>query len=207
MGCGGEEDRGDHPSGRRVCQTDFENGSGRGAVEEKLLGTLPEMCIRDRYEGEKRIEIKTSPLYREAVARVQKALQRKVVDYGVAIETNPSSNYLIGTFTRYDKHPIIQFYNRNLTTDEEELSECPQLCVSINTDDIGVFSVSLENEYAYMALALEKARNEKGSPRYNKNMIYQWLDDIREMGVDQTFLSSEKLVKARKTWEEQQISK
>ena len=160
-----------------------------------------------RYEGEKRIEIKTSPLYREAVARVQKALQRKVVDYGVAIETNPSSNYLIGTFKRYDKHPIIQFYNRNLTTDEEELSECPQLCVSINTDDIGVFSVSLENEYAYMALALEKARNEKGSPRYNKNMIYQWLDDIREMGVDQTFLSSEKLVKARKTWEEQQISK
>lgn len=158
-----------------------------------------------RYEGEKRIEIKTSPLYREAVARVQKALQRKTADFGVAVETNPSSNYLIGTFKRYDKHPILQFYNQNLNSDEEKLNECPQFSVSINTDDIGVFSVSLENEYAYMALALEKARDEKRRPVYNRNRIYQWLDDIRRMGVEQTFLSSEEMIKARKTWEGQQI--
>lgn len=158
-----------------------------------------------RYEGEKRVEIKVNPLYREAAAKVQKALQRKVVSCGVGIETNPSSNYLIGTFKRYDKHPIIRFYNRSLTVDEAELRECPQLNVSINTDDIGVFSVSLENEYAYMALALEKARDSSGKPLYNKNMIYQWLDDIREMGVEQTFLSSEELIRAQRSWERQQM--
>ena len=146
-----------------------------------------------------------NPLYREAAAKVQKALQRKVVSCGVGIETNPSSNYLIGTFKRYDKHPIIRFYNRSLTVDEAELRECPQLNVSINTDDIGVFSVSLENEYAYMALALEKARDSSGKPLYNKNMIYQWLDDIREMGVEQTFLSSEELIRAQRSWERQQM--
>lgn len=156
-----------------------------------------------RCEGEKRVEIKISPLYKIAVAKVQKALQRKVANQGVAIETNPSSNYLIGTFKRYDKHPIIRFYNRSLTVDQEKLQNCFQLNVSINTDDIGVFSVSLENEYAYMALALEKAKDEQGRYMYNKNMIYQWIDDVREMGVEQTLLSSEEMIAARKAWEEQ----
>ena len=156
-----------------------------------------------RCEGEKRVEIKISPLYKIAAAKVQKALQRKVSNQGVAIETNPSSNYLIGTFKRYDKHPIIRFYNRSLTVDQEKLQNCFQLNVSINTDDIGVFSVSLENEYAYMALALEKAKDEQGRYMYNKNMIYQWIDDVREMGVEQTFLSSEEMIAARKAWEEQ----
>lgn len=154
-----------------------------------------------RYEGEKRVEIKILPMYKKAVAKIQKEMQRRVAEYGISIETNPSSNYLIGTFKRYDKHPIIQFYNRNLTNDIEQLADCPQLCVSINTDDSGVFSVSLENEYAYMALALEKMKDQNGKSLYNKSMIYQWLDDIRNMGIGQTFLDRREMVRARQEWE------
>ncbi len=154
-----------------------------------------------RYEGGKRVEIKILPMYKKAVAKIQKEMQRRVAEYGIGIETNPSSNYLIGTFKRYDKHPIIQFYNRNLTNDWEQLADCPQLCVSINTDDSGVFSVSLENEYAYMALALEKMKDQNGRPLYNKSMIYQWLDDIRNMGIGQTFLDRNEMVRARQEWE------
>lgn len=58
----------------------------------------------------------------------------------------------------YSKHPIMEFYNRELEHDYKKLEECSQLCVSINTDDKGVFSTSLENEYSLMARALEEMK-------------------------------------------------
>ena len=66
--------------------------------------------------------------------------------------------------------------------------DCPQLLVSINTDDQGVFNTYLENEYSYMALALEKMKNDDGTPKYNRTMILNWLDNIRQIGLDQSFL-------------------
>lgn len=59
--------------------------------------------------------------------------------------------------------------------------------ISINTDDKGIFHTSLENEYALMACAMEKERDENGNPKYNRQMVYQWLDNIREMGNMQSF--------------------
>lgn len=41
------------------------------------------------------------------------------------------------------------------------------LSVSINTDDHGVFDTLLENEYALMVLALEKAKDEEGNKLYD----------------------------------------
>lgn len=63
----------------------------------------------------------------------------------------------------------------------------PQLQVSINTDDQGVFATYIETEYAYLALALEKMRDDHGNPRYSRTLIYRWLDNIRKMGLAQCF--------------------
>lgn len=114
-------------------------------------------------------------------------MQNRISRMGIFIETNPSSNYLIGTINKYIEHPIINFYNLGLTTNLEELKNSPQLCVSINTDDQGVFGTSLDNEYGLLALALEKERNEYGEYKYNPTLIYEWLDKIREMGLVQSF--------------------
>ena len=67
-----------------------------------------------------------------------------------------------------------------LTTSQEELEECPQLPVCINTDDQGIFSTYLDNEYALLALALEKAKDENGHNKYKRSMIYEWINNIRE---------------------------
>ena len=75
-----------------------------------------------------------------------------LVREGIAIETNPSSNYLIGTIKKYDEHPIMRFNSRKLRKTERNMS----LNVLINTDDQGVFDTLLENEYALMMLALKK---------------------------------------------------
>lgn len=61
------------------------------------------------------------------------------------------------------------------------------LSVSINTDDQGVFDTLLENEYALMTLALKKAIGEENHLLYDLEDIYEWIDYVRRMGIEQTF--------------------
>lgn len=158
-----------------------------------------------RIEGDKIIEKRIGETYILCTKILQKELQKKVAKKGISIETNPSSNFLIGTFRRYDKHPIINFYNKHLIEDGNILKECAQLNVSINTDDAGIFNTSLQNEYAYMAIALEKAKDENGNFIFKRRNIYEWLDSIRIMGLRQTFMQTEDMKKAieglKKDWE------
>ena len=58
---------------------------------------------------DKRIELQ----YIEAVEKVQRKMQWEIAQRGIGIETNPSSNFMIGTISRYDEHPITQFYNED----------------------------------------------------------------------------------------------
>lgn len=138
-------------------------------------------------EGSKCVEIKVNPSIIKAVNKVQKKLQWVIAQKGIGIETNPSSNALIGTFRRYDKHPIQNWYNNGLVTDHDQLADVAQIQVSINTDDQGVFATYIENEYAYLALALEKMKDEDGNPKYSRTIIYDWIDNIRKMGLTQSF--------------------
>ncbi len=39
-----------------------------------------------------------------------------------------------------------------------------------------------------MELALEKEKDESGNPKYQPMMIYEWLDKIRQMGLEQSFM-------------------
>lgn len=142
-------------------------------------------------EGNKRVEIRINPCIKKAVKKIQRKLQFEIARRGICVETNPSSNALIGTFKRYDKHPILNWYNNGLASTPEELQSVPQIQVSINTDDQGVFATYIENEYAYLALALEKVRDENGNYKYNRTFIYQWLDNIRRLGLSQCFESVE----------------
>lgn len=137
--------------------------------------------------GNEKDVLKIEPYMIDIIIKIQKEMQAFVRRRGIGIETNPTSNYLISNFKRYDKHPILNFYNLGLTTDENEVRECTQLFTSINTDDQGVFGTLLENEYALMAIALEKTKDKDGNPKYNQAMIYDWIDRIRKMGIEQSF--------------------
>lgn len=196
--------RGDHPEFyiKGYFDQDLSRDDGRGQMINRKIPKvfdkryIPEVSILyffyqyDRCvkrEGSRVIEKVISPCYIRGVTAVQRKMQKVVAKHGIGIETNPSSNFLIGTFRKYDEHPIITFYNKGLVNDIEKLNACEQLNVSINTDDQGVFSTSLENEYALMACALEKVKDQDGNFVYNRSMIYEWLDQIREMGNQQSF--------------------
>lgn len=143
--------------------------------------------VEVKKKGSEIMRFDVSDDYIKAVTVIQKRMQQEVAEKHLAIECNPSSNVLIGTFKRYDKHPITNFFNLGLTHDAQALQNCPQIMVSINTDDQGVFNTYLENEYAFMAKALEKAKDKDGKALYNNSMIHDWLEKVRQMGLEMSF--------------------
>lgn len=133
-------------------------------------------------KGSERCTFKIEENYAQAVYDLQEKMIRQIAYGGIAIESNPSSNYLIGTISKYEEHPIFRFNAGKLLKDVPETA----MNVSINTDDQGVFDTMLENEYALMALALRKARDSEGY-RYDIEAIYEWIDSVRKMGIGQVF--------------------
>ncbi len=137
--------------------------------------------------GLKALEIDISRQWIRGITALQKKMQSYVAMRGIAIETNPSSNMMISGLQKYDEHPIIRLYNQGLVSDQRKLEECAQLSVSINTDDKGIFSTSLENEYALMACTLEQCKDNDDNYLYSKTLVYEWLDRVREFGNTQSF--------------------
>ncbi len=119
--------------------------------------------------------------YIEFVSKMQKALRRRIAEKGIGIECNPTSNVLIGSFVYYSRHPILTFNRQYMSGQEEE----PNLWVSINTDDIGVFDTSLTNEYALLFEAVVRQRHEEN--KRNDDVIYEYLDSLRQNGLDMAF--------------------
>ena len=142
---------------------------------------------RSRRLGNVTTEYTMTKGYVSALTEIQHAMQFDIASRGLAIETNPSSNYHIGTFRSYDDHPIVHFFNKGLVHDEEKLRACAQIPVSINTDDQGIFNTSLENEYALLASSLEAVTDDRDRKIYRPSDIYEWLDNIRIMGNDHNF--------------------
>ncbi|EPR72557.1 Adenosine deaminase [Winogradskyella psychrotolerans RS-3] len=163
------------------------NKNLRNQIDLKILYQQYHFNSKIKKKGKEIKQFEITHAYMELVEQVQHNMQHELKNRNIAIETNPTSNYLIGTFKRYAKHPITKFFNLGLEMDTDLIKKCPQLSVSINTDDQGIFSTSLENEYALMAIALEKEKDDKGNLKYNSAMIYEWLERVRLMGLGQSF--------------------
>lgn len=59
-------------------------------------------------------EVTISPEYIRLMRQVQDVMQEHIERRGIAVECNPTSNVLIGTFETYEKHPIFRFYDSGL---------------------------------------------------------------------------------------------
>jgi hypothetical protein len=119
--------------------------------------------------------------YYELLECIQEDMMERLERKHIAIECNPSSNFKIGDMDKYDQHPILRFYNDGLATPYKP----HHLALSINTDDQGVFSTSLEREYSLIALALE--RNEMPPYVNSPRAIAEWLERVRQMANEQRF--------------------
>lgn len=136
--------------------------------ESKEAGLIPEEVVIEDW-------------YITLVKQLQKAMQKEVGKKQLVIECNPTSNLRISSIQRYEEHPILVFNNEFLERD----SQNPHLYVTINTDDIGVFDTSLENEYALMYQAICRKRHMEGN--LDDYAVEQYLNYIRNNGLIMSF--------------------
>ncbi len=127
-----------------------------------------------KVKGNKKDVFIVDEKYIELVKSIQYEMQKLVKSLGIMIESNPSSNYLIGTIDKYEQHPIFTFF-------DIDSSKESNISVSINTDDQGVFETSLQMEYSLLALSLQKTQ------KYDEQRILRFIDEIRRCSLEQVF--------------------
>lgn len=120
------------------------------------------------------------PLYQA----VQAYMRRKVQHMGVYIETNPTSNLLIGDIRSFQEYPIDSLNDHLL---REPTSSA--VLISVNSDDPLLFNTNIENELAlvYHMLLYRGIGREQ---------IISWIDKVRQYGLDSSFIRT---VKSRQT--------
>ena len=93
---------------------------------------------------------------------------QKVIDRGIVIEANPSSNIRVGGLAGEAELPLATM-----------VSEGQQhLRTTINTDNPGVFGIRIENEYAIAWQALEERTG------LNRPAVLERLEKIRRCGME-----------------------
>lgn len=114
----------------------------------------------------------------EVYQKLQEYLIRKVEQKGIYLEMNPTSNLTIGDFSQIKNHPVFKL--SDLRGEERN-----HVLLTVNSDDPAVFNTNVENELAYIYYAAE----ESGS---SKSEILEWIDRIRQQGMDASFIKREK---------------
>ena len=156
--------RGDHPltgvrgkGGGLLVQSSLDPDASLIALRSDavMMGMFNEYFKPTETQYEKGAEVVSWKIPRGiagGMKRIQKELMKDIASKEIAVETCPTSNYMIGHFDKYVELPIMTF-----------LKEMPNNDISINTDDKGIIATSIENEYALMMLAMKKER------RYTKD--------------------------------------
>lgn len=102
------------------------------------------------------------------VKNLQDKVIHSIIDENISIEACPSSNLCVGGFRRYDNLPLMRLIDKKIP-------------ISINTDDKGVFSTSIEQEYALIALSMGKGQV------INKQDVPKILSDFIQTSRNQRF--------------------
>lgn len=159
----------------------FYRGKNTRWTEEKILCTFycPVYQTRFRKPEFIKIEKNNAQFYKE----VQKQIIEKIEKIGIYVETNPTSNLAIGSIESIVSHPIFNLNSKGLKKEVDENEHC--VLVTINSDDPIIFNTNNENELSYIYHALVQ----KG---YQKERVIRWIDKVREMGLDSSFISKVK---------------
>lgn len=114
--------------------------------------------------------------------KIQDYVRQEVERIGIYVETNPTSNLAIGEVRGLYEHPILNLNSKGLVEDKENEHE---VLVTVNSDNPMVFNTNSENELAYIYHAL-------CYQGYKKESILEWIDKVRKMGLDSSFVKNEK---------------
>lgn len=116
------------------------------------------------------------------VKEIQLRMRTLVANKGIAVESCPSSNFLISNLDEFGEIPTFSLFPIR------DGGDAPvRLNVCINTDDQGVFYTSLVKEYTMLAGTLRKIKKEDGSRMYSDVEILDWVKHLIENGKQLCF--------------------
>lgn len=104
---------------------------------------------------------------------LQEHLLQKIERKGIYVEANPTSNVTIGEIEDLRDLPIFRMSSVS--------PEGHHVMATINSDDPAVFNTNVENELSYIYHAM-------GHSGYAKEDILNWIDKIRQNGMDASFI-------------------
>ncbi len=107
----------------------------------------------------------------EVLHRVQRWLRGEVASMEIAVESNPSSNLVVGDLASLEDHPAFRLSPARA----QARGAGPEVHVSVNSDDPLTFATRLADEYAYAYAGL--AARGVGVPD-----VQRWLDTARRAG-------------------------
>ena len=148
-------------------------------TKEKIFCTF--FCPLYYSKMQRPIFVYTDEEQSAVLQKAQEYVLKKVEQKGIYIETNPTSNLAIGESRElYDEH-ILRLNASDLVPMNDNNQE---VLITVNSDDPVIFNTNIENELAYMYYALTY----KG---YAKERVLRWIDKVRQMGLDSSFIKEE----------------
>lgn len=142
-------------------------------AKELLARHLQDRGVWQRGQVSQRIEMSQGEV--SFLEATQRWLRELISQRQITVESNPSSNLLVGDFSEFtslptfNMHPVAAADNR-----------LPRIQLSINTDDPLTFATDLGREYAYMLAAMTKAK----VPMQD---AIEWINRVRECGLRSRF--------------------
>lgn len=59
--------------------------------------------------------------------------------------------------------------------------------MTINTDDLGIFHTTIDNEYCLLVMAALKEKDEQGQLKHSQHEVMSWIKEIRGNGFIYAF--------------------
>lgn len=131
--------------------------------------------------GRESIAISVPKYYPELLKACQRKLKDKIINLGISVEVNPSSNKKISMVKQYLDLPIFNMNSHGLSLNSD-FNTKSNLPISVCTDDSAIFQTSISNEYALIACALMKNS-------INPEEVYCYIDYLRELSNQLSFLT------------------
>ncbi len=145
-----------------------------GESEELLVAYLCDEQVFHRGQMLVEVTVKNSEI--EFLQTAQAWLRSEVARLEITIESNPSSNWLIGDFVSVEQHPSF----RMAPLPGQRTPDNSSLLLSINTDDPVTFAASLADEYAHLYGALLRTGVSSAD-------ALAWLTERRDQGYRSRF--------------------
>lgn len=126
--------------------------------------------------GMKSIQYEVDELWIEMICTTQEILTTKLIQKGIIVEANPSSNRKISSMSHYTELPFLKMNDHYLNSKSIQKN----IAITINTDDSAIFQTNLSNEYSLVACALER-------DNYPVENVYKYIDYLRQASNDYIF--------------------